>query len=328
MADLRYSTDGPSPLSATGYDESRLPDFMTEFVSEEDIAAFAKALAAPWPSPSTDDLLNQSTPVQEAKTSTDIARSAESQQPLFITAQHDWAPVHERIKPSRRRKDKLKQKQKRKRKVPRRSKDETREGYLYTILKWPLLGIVCAWVAGLGVSYLLTRLYIFLYEHFIAWRGKRAKLRKQLEATTNYTDWVVAATELDRWAGSEEWKKQPEYAYYDHSTVQRVLDQMKRTRRQAEAEESRNGTGATEEGRNEKETTDRATVRPIEELKGLIEACVKSNFAGVENPRLYSQTYYGTKDLVQDFTDESKNASPFPFPFLFPVPLPRHALQV
>ncbi|PHH83987.1 hypothetical protein CDD83_2680 [Cordyceps sp. RAO-2017] len=36
----------------------------------------------------------------------------------------------------------------------------------------------------------------------------------------------------------------------------------------------------------------------------MIEACVKNNFVGVENSRLYSQTYYGTKNLVQNFIDE------------------------
>ena len=45
---------------------------------------------------------------------------------------------------------------------------------------------------------------------------------------------------------------------------------------------------------------------PIEQLRALIEASVKNNFVGVENPRLYGQTYLGTKDLVQEFVDESK----------------------
>jgi hypothetical protein len=49
----------------------------------------------------------------------------------------------------------------------------------------------------------------------------------------------------------------------------------------------------TEEGR-----------KAVEDLKALVEACVKDNFVGVENPRLYSQTYYGTKNLVQNFIEE------------------------
>ena len=46
--------------------------------------------------------------------------------------------------------------------------------------------------------------------------------------------------------------------------------------------------------------------KAVEELRGLMEACVKNNFVGVENPRLYSQTYYGTKNLVQNFVDEGE----------------------
>ena len=44
----------------------------------------------------------------------------------------------------------------------------------------------------------------------------------------------------------------------------------------------------------------------MQDLRALVEACVKNNFVGIENPRLYSQTYYGTKNIVQNFVDEGK----------------------
>jgi hypothetical protein len=312
MADLRHSTDGPSPLSAEGYDASLLPDFDREFLSEAHLQAFANALSAPDPSPSTDDLLSptprspshgrgsidsQSRRRSGVFGSGAYGEGAKSRESLFITAQNDWAPVH----PTRlggkvkRRGDKKGIRGKK----ARRSKDETREGYLYTLLKWPLLGVVSAWVAGLGISYLLTRLYIWLYEHFVAWRGKRERLRRKLQSTTNYADWVAAAKELDTFLGNDKWKKEDEYAYYDHKTVKRVLDQIRRCRRRIEEKEM-NGGG------NVNGTT--APTKPIEDLKALIEACVKNNFVGVENSRLYSQTYYGTKNLVQDFIDEGMDS--------------------
>jgi hypothetical protein len=307
MADLRRSTDGPSPLSQEGYDESLLPDFTTEFLSDEDLQAFAQALSASEPSPSTDDLLENigvsspATPLTPSRTRRNsISKfknnpASSSQQSLFITAQHDWAPVNTRVKSDRRKSEK------RRRKSSRRSKDETREGYLYTVLKWPFLVIVIAWVAGLGISYLLTRLYIWLYEQFIAWRGKRERLRRKLHATTHYGDWVAAAKELDTFLGNDAWKAEDEYAYYDHNTVRRVLEQLRKQRRKVEADE-RNGTS----GNGDKMTNGEMKTRPIDELKSLVEACVKNNFVGVENPRLYSQTYYGTKILVQEFIDESE----------------------
>ncbi|PQE16027.1 patatin-like phospholipase domain-containing protein [Rutstroemia sp. NJR-2017a WRK4] len=315
MADLSHRTDGPSPLSAEGYDESLLPDFHREFISEEDLQAFATALSAPDPSPSLDDLSTYSTaqsprePSTPSRSSIDARRNSRvalsngtntpgDRGSMFITAQNDWAPVN----PTRLGgKGKRRGEKRRSGRKPRRSKDETREGYLYTILKWPLLGVVGMWIFGLGLGYLWTRLYIWTYEHFIAWRGKREQLRRRLHATTNYGDWVKEAKELDRFLGNDKWKVEDEYAYYDSKTVRRVLEQIRKCRRKIEQEEKAgrptNGSATTK-------------AKMIEELKALIEACVKSNFVGVENARLYSQTYYGTKNLVQEFIDEVERCVP------------------
>jgi hypothetical protein len=303
MADLRHSTDGPSPLSEEGYDERLLPDYEREFLSDAHLQAFATALSAPDPSPSTEDLLlsPQSPIASDRRASFDPGRrksviggeGSKSRDSLFITAQNDWAPIN----PTRlggKGKGKGKKRGTGRKARKSRSSDETREGYLYSLLKWPLLGVVTAWVSGLGVSYLLTRLYIWLYEHFVAWRGRREGLRRKLYATTNYGDWVQAAKELDSFLGNDRWKDIDEYAYYDSKTVRTVLDQMRRCRRLME-QETKSGNENENLGSNS---------QAVEDLKALVEACVKNNFVGVENSRLYSQTYYGTKNLVQDFTDE------------------------
>lgn len=364
MADLRHSTDGPSPSSPEAYDTSLLPDYDVDFVSDEDIAAFAAALSAPEhvSSPSTDDLAGlESRGSVSGKGGLDVGRAGSldasagmgavrrkgswllggsrsgSRTPsrkrdasnesgagsgvgvgggvkrtesLFITAQNDWAPVVSGkdaapIKGSARewkassqdapatsasgtklgggRRSRKKERKKRQ----QRSRDETREGYLYSILAWPLLGIVGAWIAGLGLSYMLTRWYIWCYEYFVAWRGQRYRLRKKLYACDNYGDWVTEAKKLDDYLGNDVWKEGDEYAYYDHKTVRRVVDQMGKMRRKVE-----------------RETDGERQTHAVEELRVLVEACVKSNFVGVENSRLYSQTYYGTKNLVQEFVDE------------------------
>ena len=115
-----------------------------------------------------------------------------------------------------------------------------------------------------------------------------------MHATTNYADWVKEAKELDTFLGNDKWKVEDAYAYYDHKTVKRVLDQIRRCRRKVE-EEEKDGVNGNATGRRSK---------AVDDLKALIEACVKNNFVGVENSRLYSQTYYGTKNLVQEFIDE------------------------
>ncbi|KAI9823896.1 MAG: hypothetical protein M1832_002214 [Thelocarpon impressellum] len=271
MADATRDTDGPSPFAAEAYDSSLLPDFDTQFVSQADLDEFAHALAAP--DPLADDA---------------ATASAAAPQSAFITALNDWRPVHQRVR-GRRKPGAAR------RRPPKRGRDETREGFVYTLLKWPLLIVVFAWIIVLGAEYLATRLYIWFYERFVTWRGRRQRLRAKLDSTVSYADWVAAAQELDEYLGNEEWKETDEYAYYDSGTVRRLNAQMRQTRLRAEAAEGKGGADEASGGQ-----------RPIDELRALVEACVKNNFVGVENPRLYSQTYYGTKHQVQSFVDEAE----------------------
>lgn len=48
-------------------------------------------------------------------------------------------------------------------------------------------------------------------------------------------------------------------------------------------------------------------------MRAILEACVKHNFAGIDNPRLYSETYYGTKNLLQTYTNEVAESLKFIF---------------
>jgi hypothetical protein len=293
------------------FDRSRLPDVDQDFLPAEDIAAFIQALGAPDPiSSSPDDGSYLQSPGWRSASSINLDHPSQgsfpgaggsasnirsrhgSQGSLLISAQNDWAPVNERVpRPGKKR---------RKRRVGLgRSVDEAREGYLYALLRWPFLLFTMMWIFGLGAAYMLTRLYVWGYEYFVAWRGKREKLRRNMRATSTYREWTNAAKELDAYLGNHHWREENEYAYYDSKTVRRVWDQIHKLRQAAEAQEAANtGAHGSTNGDTDAETGGK---KPIEELKALIEACVKSNFVGVENPRLYSETYYGTKNLVQNF---------------------------
>lgn len=275
MADTKKSSDGPSVSSERAWDYHTLPDWDDDFYDDDDILAFASALSAPEHSPSEEDLLSPS------------RRPADAE---FITALNDWRPIRQRVRGSKHQPSHASTKAKR-RKKPRRGRDETREGWTYTVFKYPFLLTVFTWLFFLSASYLLTRSYIYAYEQYVTWRGKRERLRKSLSQQTNYEDWVKAAKELDRYLGSDQWKEDDEYAYYDSRTIRRVMEQMQKLRQRAEVEErgQRDGIGGQ---------------RSVDDLKALAEACVKNNFAGFENTRLYSETYYGTKELVQDYVDE------------------------
>ncbi|EGE08719.1 lipase [Trichophyton equinum CBS 127.97] len=208
-------------------------------------------------------------------------KALDAPEALSLTAVNDWRPINQRVrKPANGRK------------LRRRRKDETREGFVYTLLKWPFLIFVLTWIAVLSFCYLLTRFYILFYENLFSWKGKRRKLRKTLRSTEEYERWKDVAKELDTFLGNDVWKEDDEYAYYNHVTVNAVVTQLQDLRARIQI--------ATDEGRKpEKE-------HAIEELRALLEACIKNNFAGVENPRLYSETYFGTKHLVQQFIDEAE----------------------
>ena len=47
--------------------------------------------------------------------------------------------------------------------------------------------------------------------------------------------------------------------------------------------------------------------KDVRGLLGVLEVCIRNNFAGTENPRLYSETFIGTKDSI-----EGTLASSFP----------------
>jgi predicted acylesterase/phospholipase RssA len=266
MADMSKKSDGPAPSDPSAFEITALPDYDQDFISEEDIAAFINALAAPETSPSQDDLL-----------------SPPASKGTFVTALNDWRPVRQRV---------------RKRKPPSRGRDETREGYIYAIVKWPLLSFVLGWIVFLGISYVFTRLYIFMYEHWVTWRGRREKLRRSLRDQTTYADWVRAATKLDAYLGNDRWKTVEDNAYYDSRTVKKVRNQLRKFREEAELEEKSGD--SRPEGQ-----------RKVDELRMLVESSVRDNFAGFENPRLYSETYYGCKSLQQSFVDEAETSLKF-----------------
>jgi len=252
MASGIQSSDASSAGNISEYDPYSLPDFENDFISQEDLDEFAKALAAPSTEP--------------------------------VIALNDWRPIHQKIKKSRLR-----------RKVPQRSKDETREGFVYALLRYPLLIFISAWILFLFFAYNLTRFYIYAYEHFFTWTGRRERLRHQLHTAATYQEWRDAAQTLDGYLGNEDWKRADAYSYYNHQTVQKVNAQLEELHQQVCNQEAE---GRTENGGS----------RAIEELKLLLESCIKNNFVGVENARLYSETYIGTKDLVQTFVDQVEQA--------------------
>lgn len=80
----------------------------------------------------------------------------------------------------------------------------------------------------------------------------------------------------------DEWKKTIPYAYYDYRLLQKVVKHL-RMYRQGDSMED-----ATK-------------------LMDVLYVCLKQNFAGIENAKLYSNTYLGTKTLIEEFVEEGRS---------------------
>ncbi|GAA5934535.1 patatin-like phospholipase domain-containing protein [Sporobolomyces koalae] len=182
-----------------------------------------------------------------------------------ISSVSDFAPIKERVQ--RRPGSGSKR---------RRTKDVTREGFAYHLSRWPLLGLIFTIIFLEFLAYLLVRQIVNIIEWCSAWRGERGKLRVALRNAETFDEWKARALALDSHLGLDHWKRSPPNAYYDAPLVRRVLKALRELR----------------------------TKQDVEGVCAVLHAVLKSNFAGTESFRLYSETYYGTKELVQEFIDE------------------------
>ncbi|KAI0771637.1 patatin-domain-containing protein [Trametes elegans] len=167
---------------------------------------------------------------------------------------------------------------KRRRRTPRPA-HKGRE-WLYLVLRWPLLGLIFLFIAAQFSMYILIRQLVNAKEWVSAWRGRRGVLRARLRNAKTYQEWKDAALALDEHMHFDDWKVLDEDPYYDWKLVRKV-------RRSLKASRERNDPRG---------------------VLGVLETCIRTNFAGVESARLYSETYYGTKVLIESYIDEVEKA--------------------
>ncbi|KAI0638196.1 patatin-domain-containing protein [Trametes polyzona] len=152
--------------------------------------------------------------------------------------------------------------------------------WLYLILRWPLLGLIFLFIAGQFSLYVIIRQLVNAKEWFSAWRGRRGILRARLRNAKTYQEWKDAALALDEYMHFDDWKLLDEDPYYDWRLVRKVRRSLKACREKNDARG----------------------------VLGVLETCIRTNFAGVESARLYSETYYGTKVLIEAYIDEVEKA--------------------
>ncbi|KAF9009035.1 acyl transferase/acyl hydrolase/lysophospholipase [Cyathus striatus] len=165
----------------------------------------------------------------------------------------------------------------------RKNKDNKRNDWLFLILRWPLLLFIFLFIAAEFGLYILIRQLVNAKEWFTAWRGQKGILRRKLRAAQSYEQWKQAALDLDSYLGFDEWKKVDEDSFYDWKLVRKVRSSLKTLRERKDARG----------------------------CLGVLETCIRANFAAVESLRLYSETFLGTKILIESYFDELEKSLEF-----------------
>ncbi|KAJ7507844.1 patatin-domain-containing protein [Mycena galericulata] len=251
-----------------------------DFVNESHIRAFAEALA------SDADLQDR-----DASRLTEISAPPSPVQPPSrvrkVSALSDFAPVNLKVK-RRKRRDKS-----------HRGKGPKHD-WTFVLFRWPLLvrfkccvpalphinaaqAFIFLFIAAEFGFYVFLRQLVNIKEWVSAWRGKKGLLRKNLRAARTYEEWKQAALVLDEYLHFDEWKKEDEDAFYDWKLVRKVHRSLKTLREKND----------------------------VRGVLGVLETCIRSNFAAVESPRLYSETFLGTKDLIESYFEEQEKALEF-----------------
>ncbi|WWD04289.1 hypothetical protein V865_002358 [Kwoniella europaea PYCC6329] len=160
--------------------------------------------------------------------------------------------------------------------VSKRRARTSNQGLTYHLIRWPLLGFFFTIIYFEFLTYVITRQVVNVFEWLVAWRGPKVKLRRDLRNAKTYEEWIDAAKKLDSNLGFDEWKETEEDSYFDYTLVKRV----KRTL---------------------------TKLRASNDARGLMDAlavCVRSNFAGTESVKMYSETFFGTKRLIEEHVNE------------------------
>lgn len=213
-------------------------DLHADFVNEDHMASFARALA-----------------LEEDDTNSTIHGPCNSAS-LYVSSHNDWTPIYSKTAPA--------------------MKDDD-VSWSFNLLWLPLLLGTLFWTFFLSLAYFLIRIIVTFSEFVtLASDRQRNKLVKQLKNSKNYKEYVTNAQLLDSYLGLDEWKHDDRYKYYDYKTIRRSMNKMMKYRMS----------------------------NRVEDLMVLLQSCIKSNFGGIENPLLYSHTYFGTKTLINQYNEE------------------------
>lgn len=127
-----------------------------------------------------------------------------------IVAASDFAPIREKTK-----------------KRGKGTDSSAREGVVFSILRYPLLGAIFFTIALEFLSYVLIRQFVNVIEFSIAWRGRKGVLRAQLRRAQTHSEWKQAALALDDFLDYDKWKQEDASGLYDWILIKKVVHSLR-----------------------------------------------------------------------------------------------------
>ncbi|KAI8340814.1 hypothetical protein BC941DRAFT_418243 [Chlamydoabsidia padenii] len=103
-----------------------------------------------------------------------------------------------------------------------------------------------------------------------------SKLSRQLSNAKNYDDWCDKAYELDRLLENDRWKQQPVSKLYDYKLITSRLEHLCKARQ----------------------------VNDADSMIYLLRGGLLRNFGGISDRKLFTHSYLGTKQMIEDYMDE------------------------
>jgi hypothetical protein len=179
------------------------------------------------------------------------------------------------------------------------------------LLRWPILLVVFLVLAVEFLLYLLVRLLVNLFELTSGVRHRVAK--KTLRNATDFVTWCQAARELDRLEGREAWKLEEENPYYDHALVRSHMNNLQTMRSNNDFDGMMALLKLILQTYNVSSTLPGDSLSSADEIRRnfgfeslahplpCVSLTCRGQVGGINNGHLYTQTHFGTKELVVDF---------------------------
>lgn len=109
---------------------------------------------------------------------------------------------------------------------------------------------------------------------------KLRALESQMARSQNYDDWLALAAEYDELSGAEDWRHNDQSSLFDYKNISKRLNNLRQLRRDKD---------------------DQGLLFALNEG-------IHGNMGGMGNRKLYARAKCGTKHLVEQYTDELRDA--------------------